>query len=132
VASTVRTEGQDTAEGTFVALVRKGSRLITVDGVVYRWAVRRKPTYSQGNGWTPLTFAVERADVSGAVLVISLSVAHSRNWLGLPPITVRPGMVASCIRQALAGGWQPMRAGSPFRMTLDASARMDGGDCSQT
>jgi hypothetical protein len=44
-----------------VALVRKGCRQIVVDGVTYRWHVRRKPTYSQGNGWTPLTFAVEDA-----------------------------------------------------------------------
>lgn len=41
-----------------MALVRKGSRLITVDGVTYRWRLRGRPTYDQGRtalteGWRP-------------------------------------------------------------------------------
>ncbi|TMR88031.1 hypothetical protein EJK15_68485 [Nonomuraea basaltis] len=45
-----------------MAIPKKGSRHITVDGAVLRWRVRRKPTYCQGNGWGPMTFAVELAD----------------------------------------------------------------------
>jgi hypothetical protein len=105
-----------------VALVRKGSRLITVDGAVFRWRVRGKPTYGQGLGWTPLTFVVERADASGAVMVVSLPVAHPRNWLGLQKMAVRPRVVAAAIRQGLAGGWLPMRAGPPFRLAVEAPA----------
>ncbi|WP_431882884.1 hypothetical protein [Micromonospora gifhornensis] len=32
-------------------LTRKGSRLITVDGVVYRWRARGRPTYAQALGF---------------------------------------------------------------------------------
>lgn len=31
-----------------MAIPKKGSRLITVDGIVYRWWVRRKPTSARG------------------------------------------------------------------------------------
>ena len=57
-----------------MALVKKGSRLITVDGVGYRWRVRGRPTYSQGIGQTGLTFAVERVDLKGSVLVVTMPV----------------------------------------------------------
>jgi hypothetical protein len=60
-----------------MTLPRKGSRLITVDGTVYRWAVRPKPTYSQGLGAT-MTFAVE---------------------------PVRPAEVAEAVRAALEAGF---------------------------
>jgi len=53
-------------------LAVKGSRLITVDGTVYRWRLRRKPTYHQECFDTPLTFAVELADSSGSVLAVAI------------------------------------------------------------
>jgi hypothetical protein len=48
-----------------VALVRKGSRRIVVDGTVYRWRLRGRPTYDQGLAKSPCTFAVEHADTPG-------------------------------------------------------------------
>lgn len=45
-----------------MALVRKGSRRIVVDGTVYRWRLRGRPTYFQGLAWSPCTFAVEHGD----------------------------------------------------------------------
>ncbi len=53
-----------------VALNTKGSRPLVVDGVAYRWNVRRKPSYGQLLGESNLVFAVERSDVSGQVLVV--------------------------------------------------------------
>ncbi|WP_182908124.1 hypothetical protein [Microbispora sp. H13382] len=50
-----------------MSLPKKGSRVITVSDVAYRWRVRHKPTYCQGNGWTPMTFAVELAEKPGNV-----------------------------------------------------------------
>lgn len=55
-----------------MAIPKKGSRLITVDGVVYRWRIRHKPTYCQDDGWGPMTFAVQLADSPAAVLLVSL------------------------------------------------------------
>ncbi|MFC7648347.1 hypothetical protein ACFQX6_53805 [Streptosporangium lutulentum] len=73
---------------------KKGTRLITVDGIVYRWRVRHKPTYNQGNSWSPLSFAVERAEEPGGVLVVSLPCARPDNWRGERTIALRPILAA--------------------------------------
>jgi hypothetical protein len=99
-----------------MTLAVKGSRRITVDGVTYRWSVRRRPTYCQANGWSPLTFAVGHAEQPGPVLVVSMPCAHPGNWIGLPSQPVLPGTVASCIRQAVAAGWRPGQPGPAFKL----------------
>ena len=86
-----------------MTLQGKGSRRIVVDGVEYRWTVRRKPTYSQANGWSPLTFAVQPA-AGGPVLVVSTAMAHPRNWMGQPAGGIRPAMVAEAVRRAVGSG----------------------------
>ncbi len=55
-----------------MAIPKKGSRLITIDDMTFRWRVRRKPTCRQGNSWGPMTFVVELPGVSGRVLLVSL------------------------------------------------------------
>jgi hypothetical protein len=121
--------GPDAQKGGLEALMRKGPRLIVVDDSTYRWVVRRRPTYCQAMGWTPLTFAVELMDAHGAVMVAALPVAHPSNWLGLPTTAVRPGLVASVIRDALAAGWMADRPGSPFTVTVtDLATEMRAAD----
>jgi len=78
-----------------MALVRKGSRRIDVDGVTYRWRVRRKPTYEQGLCRSPLTYAVERADIAGSALIVTTALLHPNNWFGQPSTSVRPADVAN-------------------------------------
>lgn len=99
-----------------MALVKKGSRRIVVDGVTYRWRIRHKPTYSQGNVWTPLTFAVEDATTPGSTLVVQTDRPHPGNWFGLPTKPVLPTDVTQSIRTALARGWTPLVNGSPFHL----------------
>ncbi|MFF0123748.1 hypothetical protein ACFYP7_31205 [Micromonospora arida] len=105
-----------------MTLAIKGSRRIAVDGVTYRWSVRRRPTYCQANGWSPLTFVVELAGQPGAVLVAALPCAHPGNWIGLPSQPVLPGTVAVGVRRALAAGWQPSRPGPAFELLLRNSS----------
>jgi hypothetical protein len=57
-----------------MSLVRKGSREITVDGRRFRWSVRGKPTCSQSNAWSPLSFAVEAVGEEGSILHATLGV----------------------------------------------------------
>lgn len=45
----LRGRGKTRQEADSVAIPKKGSRLISVDGTAYRWRIRHKPTYSQGN-----------------------------------------------------------------------------------
>jgi hypothetical protein len=102
-----------------VAIPKKGSRLISVDHVVYRWKVRHKPSYEQGRGHSPLSFAVERTQEPGSVLVVQMPSARLDNWMALPGKPVLPALVEQVIRTALTNGWRPDRPGHPF--TLNAS-----------
>ncbi|MCX4704437.1 hypothetical protein [Streptomyces sp. NBC_01373] len=103
-----------------MALVRKGSRRIVVDGTVYRWRLRGRPTYFQGLTWSPCTFAVEHADTRGQTLVVTTHQPHPSNWIGRVAETVLPSAVAAAVRLALREGWAPKAPGSAFH--LDQSA----------
>ncbi|WUP91606.1 hypothetical protein OHT77_24125 [Streptomyces sp. NBC_00252] len=102
-----------------MALVRKGSRRIVVDGMVYRWRLGGRPTYFQGMAWSPCTFAVEHA-APGVTLVVATDQPHSNNWFGREAEPVLPSGVAAAVRLARREGWTPTAPGSPFH--LDQSA----------
>lgn len=97
-----------------MALVKKGSRRITVDGVTYRWRIRGRPTYGQGLVWSPLTYAVEQRGTPGTTLVVITGQPHPGNWFEIPARPVLPSEVAAAIRTARARGWTPEEPGSPF------------------
>lgn len=99
-----------------MALTKKGSRLITVDGIVDRWRVRGKPTYDQALCERPLTFAIEQADCKGSVLLVAMPQDHPSNWIGGPPAPVLPSTVAVVVRKALAEGWRPSQSAAAFHM----------------
>jgi hypothetical protein len=101
-----------------MAIPRKGSRLITVDGTDYRWSIRPRPTYSQGLVWWSLTFAVELADTPGQVLSVKTSLPRLDNWLGLKSRPVTPRIVEQTIRAARTAGWEPQRSGGAFKFDL--------------
>ncbi|MFE0877429.1 hypothetical protein ACFW4X_21655 [Streptomyces smyrnaeus] len=109
------------SRGVKVALNKKGSRRTAVDGIEYRWRIRRKPSYMQGLCWTPMTYAVEAVSSQpGTLLIITSGQAHPSNWVGVETEPIRPAHVAISIREAREQGWDPARAGSPFQ--LDRSA----------
>jgi hypothetical protein len=101
-----------------MAVGRKGSREILVDGVAYRWRLRRRPTYGQRLAWSPCTYAVERTDQPGSVLVVKTNHPHPSNWVGAMPKAVLPSGVARAIRLGLQRGWTPVCPGSPFPLDL--------------
>ncbi|MFD3688339.1 hypothetical protein ACFWTE_26365 [Nocardiopsis sp. NPDC058631] len=102
-----------------MALVRKGSRRISVDDTAYRWRVRRRATYSQGLGESPMTFAAELADGPGRVLVVATRHPRPDNCFRRgAAVPVTPAVVASAIRQAREEGWSPSSPGSPHHLTL--------------
>ncbi|MFC8981052.1 hypothetical protein ACFU3J_11540 [Streptomyces sp. NPDC057411] len=91
-----------------MALVKRGSRLITVDGTTYRWLLRGRPTYDQGLVRSPLTYAVEHADDPGTTLVVTTNQPHLSNWFGTQGSSpILPGQVVDSIRAALRDGWTP-------------------------
>ncbi|MFF0776420.1 hypothetical protein ACFYUK_46585 [Nonomuraea wenchangensis] len=112
-----------------MAIPKKGSRLITVDGTLFRWRVRRKPTYDQGNSWGPMTFSVELAGASGRVLLVSLPCSRPDAWWGERTMAIRPALVTATIRTALNHGWDPQQAGNAYELALtdeDLTELMNG------
>ncbi|WP_351231552.1 hypothetical protein [Streptomyces sp. NPDC002133] len=99
-----------------MALVKKGSRRITVDGTTYRWRLRGRPTYDQGLVRSPLAYAVEHAKTPGTTLVVTTNQPHPSNWFGTQADAVLPSDVADSIRTARADGWAPERSRSPFHL----------------
>lgn len=63
-----------------MAIGRKGSRRIVVDGTTYRWRLRRRPTYDQALCDRPCTYAVQHADNPGTILVVITNQPHASNW----------------------------------------------------
>lgn len=86
---------------------RKRPRLITVDGVVYRWRIRRRPALRG-----PLAFAIERADRRGTVL-LATTPTHGTT----PPPA--PVLVSTVIRRARAAGWHADSPGPAFPLTVE-------------
>ncbi|GAA4959476.1 hypothetical protein [Actinoplanes utahensis] len=93
---------------------KKRTRLITVDGVVYRWRVRRRPAH-QG----PLSFAIERADRRGTILIATTPGTRPTEWMGTATPPAVPDLVATLIRQARDRGWHPDDPGPALPLTLD-------------
>ena len=101
-----------------MALTKKGSRSIVVDGVSYRWLVRRKPTYDQFILHSRLLLAAERADVRGSTLVLTLPQYHPNSIASTDAVPVSPAEVADFIRAALEAGWKSDQKGGSFELTV--------------
>ncbi|MFI5916564.1 hypothetical protein [Dactylosporangium sp. NPDC051541] len=100
-----------------MAIARRHSRRIVVDNVIYRWTVRRRPSYSQGLA-SPITFVAELLHEPAGKLLVSLPAARPDNWLGAASAVVTPGLVARQISDARAAGWEPARRGPVFKVQL--------------
>ncbi|SCG38268.1 hypothetical protein [Micromonospora coxensis] len=114
-----------------MAIPKKGSRLISVDGITYRWRIRPKPTYSQGLAETTLTYAVELEQAPGSVLVVTTDSPRPDNWIVPSGKAVRPTGVADTIRAALRQGWQPDRPRPVMQMSATASKRLASAETSE-
>jgi hypothetical protein len=82
-----------------MSLPKKGTRLITVDGVQYRWLAREE--------YPTLRILVQSVEMSGALL----SVTVIDGW---PFRGVLPSHAANVIQKAIRQGWKPLEAGPPF------------------
>ena len=99
-----------------MATRRTGSRRLVVDGVAYRWRIRKRATYSQTDyGSSTLHIAVELAEQSGTVLVLYTDLLHPAGWGGTRQVVqIRPSDVTDWVRQALIAGWIPSLPGPQF------------------
>ena len=100
-----------------MAIPRKGSRMVRVGNAVYRWRIRKRPTYIQGAFESSMSLAVELCTEGAAsVLVVNLGVSRPDNGIGPHQTAVKPAMVRDMIGRALAEGWNPAGAGKPFEL----------------
>jgi len=86
-----------------VALGKKQSRLIEVDGIEYRWA------FSIDSGYA--TIVVQHGQGSGRRLETQTGVWH---WG--EERAVKPSAVAAVILFAKERGWNPLERGPAFRL----------------
>jgi hypothetical protein len=95
-----------------MALAKKGSRLISIDGVTYRWAV------SSDSGY--MVLVVETNDEPGQRLEAVFDYHYQQVELDSRFIqgrAISPGIVRQVIVIALERGWQPSKhALPPFRV----------------
>lgn len=91
-----------------MAIARKGSRLITVDGVSYRWVV------SEDSGYKVVV--VQHGSGRGQRLEATTTYGDA----GFPGLAVRPADVRRLIEMALEDGWAPDSDGPPFSGRYEA------------
>ncbi|MFB7911588.1 hypothetical protein ACFC1T_34665 [Kitasatospora sp. NPDC056076] len=102
-----------------MALGKKGSRRIVVDGVEYRWRMSRKHWCCDYEAGT-LGYVVEDAARPGTTLVVETGRPETSVPRLVPAEVVLPGEVAAGIRAARSQGWTPTAAGSPFQLRHSA------------
>lgn len=107
-----------------MAMPKKGSRNIVVDGAACRWRIRGRPSYSQEMGWSNLSVAIEPATEDGTDvtrLVVDTSAPRpDADAVGTDEIvSVTPAVVEAYIRLALKQGWNPVAKGKPFVLVAD-------------
>jgi len=99
-----------------MALAKRSSRTITVDGARYRWAV------SPDSGY--MWLVVERADRPGQRLRACFAYHDFVQPDGLVTGQLRPvspGVVRAVVLHALANGWRPEQRGlKPFQVDGEA------------
>ena len=110
-----------------MAIPKKGSRRITVGGVIYRWRIRSKPTYDQAAFGANVTAAVELFDSPYSVLHITFPWVRCDNWIGNPVQPVTPAHVAQSIEDAIAEGWDAT-SNRGYAITHKLGEQADGGN----
>lgn len=94
-----------------MALPKKKSRIINIDGNQYRWLVGPNDGYN--------VFVAEKEGVAGQKIEVYFDTEIDKYWTEFPNISglnlkiLKPKDAAFIIRQALEQGWEPEKKGSP-------------------
>ena len=106
-----------------MAIRRIGSRLLVVDGMTYRWRIRRRATNSHAdysNGTSSV--AVEAAGASGAVLLLETDRPHPASWSTGAVATIFSSDVSGWVRSAIRAGWMPGAPGAQLHLRASGSS----------
>jgi hypothetical protein len=106
-----------------VATRKTGSRPIVVDGIRYRWRIRRRATFLQADyGFGTLHVAVQLDEDLATVLVLETDRRHPADIGGRPIVPICPADIEDWIRQAIKLGWRPSSPGPTFLATVTGAA----------
>ena len=105
-----------------MAIRKKGSRRISVDGQDYLWRIRRKPTYTQAVMWSGMSIAVESDQPPHSVLIVTLQRPRPDTWMSENSEAVTPQDVTSWIRAALSDGWNPSNSSQQYQFVPNAES----------
>jgi len=102
-----------------MTLSRKGSRRIVIDGISYRWLIRRRATWSDIHieianmpDGVPLRVAIEQEHAQGTLLIVTSNQPRLTKYRMVETAgVVRPSDVERWIRDARAAGWDPAKPG---------------------
>ena len=108
-----------------MATRKAGSRRIVVDGVAYRWRIRRRATFFQTDyGIGRLHVAVQLAGDPKSVFVLRTDRPHPADYSTREVVPVLPSDIADWIRKAIHLGWSPSENGPTFcGEVVDAEVR---------
>lgn len=103
-----------------MAIPKKGSRKIYVDGENYRWLVRRKTTYTQSDyGVGTINVGIEHYDHPGTSMVVFTDIPHPQDCMNREKTKVVPSDLARWIREGLELGWRPKEKGPQLLVSVD-------------
>jgi hypothetical protein len=98
-----------------MSIPRKGSRTINVDGLQYRWLIRKKASANQYEfEGGQMNVAIECIETEGATLLVE-TVRPRPEWSSERAVPVTPADVAEWIQIAMADGWCPGKPGPIYR-----------------
>lgn len=100
-----------------MAISKKYSRPIVVDGVAYRWKIDPEPSASEFDYAGSMVAYVQLAENPCSVLCVQCGL-RSENILGAPGVVVTPRRIAAAIRAAIIAGWTPAEPGAPLNIHL--------------
>ncbi|VEP12048.1 conserved hypothetical protein [Hyella patelloides LEGE 07179] len=104
-----------------MGLIKKGSRQITIDGVIYRWRYPPKPNQNHEDAYPGIIVTVQQLGYeNSSILALNfdrhhMSGAYSYQELRKP---VLPSEVAICIREAIKAGWQSNISSKQFILNV--------------
>ena len=89
-----------------MALPKKGSRKIIVDGDQFVWKVRKKATHSEEHD-TPLSIPIQYIDEDGnGGQLLLATLPYARSGYGTYRLReITPALIEKCIKKAIQSGW---------------------------
>ncbi len=107
-----------------MALPKKGSSLIRVEGAEYRWRVSRTPAHERTCSECPSarSVIVQLARGKGQRLVVHTPYGGKSPRPDDPAIT--PSLVQHIILAASRLGWEPQKSGQEIVFSMDAAQKL--------